>query len=128
MYWEVYRGWCNTCYKTIFNDIVTAIDCYFTVKKKKKRREKMDALMDDVLWYSVHSTNRIDHYLKKNRLWNSVTQPTFEQFGIYYVLVNRYSGKHDEAINQIVIPNLQTKANNEIQSNTCTKLLVTPPP
>lgn len=35
---------------------------------------------------------------------------------------------HDEAINQIVIPNLQTKANNEIQSNTCTKLLVTPPP
>lgn len=44
--------------------------------------------------------------LKKNRLWNSVTQPTFEQFGIYYVPVNRYSGKHDEAINQIVIPNL----------------------
>lgn len=25
----------------------------------------MDALMGDVWWYSVHSTNRIDHYLKK---------------------------------------------------------------
>lgn len=39
MYWEVYRGWCNICYKIIFNDIVIVIDCYFMVKKKKKKRK-----------------------------------------------------------------------------------------
>lgn len=72
MYWEVYRGWCNICYKIIFNDIVIVIDCYFMVKKKKREREKMDVLMDDVWWYSVYLMNWIDYYFKKNRLWNLV--------------------------------------------------------